>query len=239
MKRLFISLLLLLTPLALIQGQEKESSNFYELSKESEDLFNRLKTYYEKHCPKYNGGTGDRPKIERRDTSLAWLQVLGDMCECPKNAPKIVDELGVHPDNEMRYSGFWVRFSGSNGDSDCDKTIGISFLGSAIKQTVESCRLGKGCDIESIASLLNQQGVNPDKKPVPLFTWIKDPDKYGGSFTAFEVALYHANGERTRVANGKSPRAYNCAQKIVQLLMRKQKELRDLQSHYDDNETNE
>ena len=252
MKRLFIiSLLLLLTPLALIRGEEGKEQNLDDRSAEPEALFNRLRSYYEKHyceghiCPvQYevcpfkdcltNGGKGGRRKIDRQNTFLAWLQVSNDKYECPEKASEIVDELGVHPDDEMPYSNFWVRTRGFDGGSDRDESVSISFFGDTIKTVVERSRGGEGCDIGSIESLLNQGG-NSYKKPVSLFAWPKGPNWHGLSFTALEVALHHVNCEKTRVANGKSPIAYDCAQKIVQLLMRKQKELRDLH----DNETNE
>ena len=256
MKRLFIiSLLLLLTPLALIRGEEGKEQNLDDRSAEPEALFNRLRSYYEKHyCDKHicsveyevcpfkdcltNGGKGGRRKIDRQNTFLAWLQVSHDKYECPEKASEIVDELGVHPDDEMPYSNFWVQTQGSDGGSDRDESVSISFFGDTIKTVVERSRGGKGCDIGSIESLLNQGG-NPDKKPVPLFAWSKGPGWHGVLFTAYQVAQYHLLGEKMRKDNGESPIAYDCAQKIVQLLMRKRMELKDLQSHYDGDERNE
>ncbi len=171
MKRLFISLLLLLTPFALIQGNEKKDrSSFSDASFSAKDL-DRLVANLSNYCKEKHPDLG--LTIDSIFNQPGWDQVNADIRQNPNNASEIVEALGLHPNHELPYAYY--------------KGKRVSFLGKTVERTIQRSHafFDSNCPVEAIESLINQGG-NPSEKSIPLFEWAENPDEE--SLTPCQVA---------------------------------------------------
>ncbi len=146
MKRLFISLLLLLTPFALIQGQDKR--------KRGQDS-------------RY---VDDKPKIMEELDQLK-KQKDKDYAEFLRNKTKFMKKMSWwinHPNTSLpeSYGGYYLdRGELKEPTRKGVRLKKVDFLGEAVASAISQNRdSGKNCDIEFVMSLIDQGG-DPSKKP--------------------------------------------------------------------------
>ncbi len=156
MKRLFIFLLLLLTPFVLIRGEVEEkdgsSSDAGFSAKDLDRLSINLAKYFKKQNPDYNYPSSYGVTTE--DTTeyhneRAWQQVNDDIRERPENASSIIEQLGINPNTELPFSGtpFVIRM-------DVLGKTAIEVIRSYLNESSDE----PNCPIEAMVSLLRKGG---------------------------------------------------------------------------------
>ena len=165
MKRLFISLLLLLTPFALIQGEQRGQDSRY---------------------------VDDKPKIMeeldwlREQEGEDYLNFLYNKLNHMKN----MSWWTKHSNTELPLEfGAYVDKEDEEVDENGSRLKIVDFLGESVHQVIQSDLFNMDCKKEFIHFLLSHGG-NPYEKPKQL-PWDKeDTDKK--SLTAYQVAKKEA-----------------------------------------------
>ena len=226
MKRLFISLLLLLTPFALIQGDEKEGSSSSEHSVDldrvldKQAVLDKLAKYWAKACEKkypdkefpWKSPEDYRfPSENSYYCSSAWIQVNDDIRECPENASSIIEQLGINPNTELPFA------DSPYGRMDVLGKTALDVIRSYLNESSDE----PNCPIEAIVSLLSKGG-DPFARSDFLYEFYLSPTPE--PLPAYEVVEKEALQLKQHLEKGSeySSRAdldsrYTCAKSILKL----------------------